>query len=131
KILDRKNNEIEELKTLYETKQNDSEETIRKLEKKVQTLLRESQVIRESKESQISELKKMCEQSTECLKNEWEKKLHGAVAEMEQDKFELQKRHTENIQELLDDTNTRLLKMESDYMAQAKATVSISRLAAI
>lgn len=41
----------------------------------VQTLLRESQIIRETKEAQILELKKMCEQSAESLKNEWEKKV--------------------------------------------------------
>nr|XP_015211697.1 PREDICTED: centrosomal protein of 112 kDa isoform X3 [Lepisosteus oculatus] len=122
KILDRKNNEIEELKTLYRNKQKESEETIRKLEKKVQSLVRESQVIRESKEQQIAELKKISDQSADSLKNEWEKKLHNAVAEMEQEKFELQKKHTENIQELLDDTNARLAKMEAEYGAQTQAT---------
>nr|XP_033817620.1 centrosomal protein of 112 kDa isoform X3 [Geotrypetes seraphini] len=127
KILDRKNNEIEELKTMHRSKQNESGEVIRKLEKKVQTLVRESQVIRESKEKQISELKKLCDQSTDSLKNEWEKKLHSAVADMEQEKFELQKKHTENIQELLDDTNTRLLKMEAEYVSQTKATSQMVR----
>ncbi|XP_063097753.1 centrosomal protein of 112 kDa isoform X2 [Cavia porcellus] len=122
KILERKNNEIEELKTLYKKKQNETEETIRKLEKKVQTLIRDCQIIRETKENQIAELKKICEQSTETLNNDWEKKLHNAVAEMEKEKFELQKRHTENIQELLEDTNVRLNKMECDYMAQTQST---------
>ncbi|XP_069055982.1 centrosomal protein of 112 kDa isoform X2 [Pleurodeles waltl] len=122
KILDRKNSETEELKMLYRNKQNESEETIRKLEKKVQTLVRESQVIRESKERQIAELKKMCEQSTESVRNEWEKKLHMAVAEMEHGKLELQHKHTENIQALLDDTNARLIKMEADYLAQTEET---------
>ncbi|KAM5273364.1 centrosomal protein of 112 kDa [Ctenodactylus gundi] len=122
KILERKNNEIEELKTLYKKKQCETEETIRKLEKKVQTLIRDCQVIRETKENQIAELKKICEQSTECLNNDWEKKLHNAVAEMEKEKFELQKRHTENIQELLEDTNVRLNKMEGEYIAQTKST---------
>ncbi|XP_075034140.1 centrosomal protein of 112 kDa isoform X2 [Mixophyes fleayi] len=122
KILDRKNNELEELKALYRTKQDESEETIRKFEKKVQTLLRESQLIRETKDAQILELKKLCDQSADTLKNEWEKKLHNAVADMEQEKFELQKKHTENIQELLDDTNARLLKMEGDYVLQTNAT---------
>uniref|UniRef100_A0ACB8EL59 Uncharacterized protein n=2 Tax=Sphaerodactylus townsendi TaxID=933632 RepID=A0ACB8EL59_9SAUR len=75
KILDRKNNEIEVLKALYKTKQNEAEETIQKLEKKVQTLVRESQFIRETKEKQIVELKKLCEQSTDSLNNDWEKKL--------------------------------------------------------
>ncbi|XP_039181450.1 centrosomal protein of 112 kDa isoform X6 [Crotalus tigris] len=123
KILDRKNNEIEVLKSLYITKQNEAEETIQKLEKKVQTLVRESQVIREAQEKQILELKKLCEHSTDSLNNEWEKKLHNAVAEMEKDKFNLQKKHTENIQELLEDTNARLSKMEAEYLAETKTTI--------
>ncbi|XP_053231333.1 centrosomal protein of 112 kDa isoform X2 [Podarcis raffonei] len=122
KILDRKNNETEVLKTLYKTKQSEAEETIRKLEKKVQTLVRESQVVREAKEKQIAELKKLCEQSTDSLNNEWEKRLHNAMAEMEKEKFDLQKKHTENIQELLEDTNARLSKMEAEYLAQNKST---------
>uniref|UniRef100_A0A8C6BUJ8 Centrosomal protein 112 n=1 Tax=Monodon monoceros TaxID=40151 RepID=A0A8C6BUJ8_MONMO len=127
KILERKNNEIEEMKTLYKKKQNETEETIRKLEKKVQTLVRECQVIRETKDNQIAELKKICEQSTEYLNNDWEKKLHNAVAEMEKEKFELQKQHTENIQELLEDTNIRLNKMEGEYMAQTQSTRQMIR----
>ncbi|XP_040386894.1 centrosomal protein of 112 kDa isoform X6 [Cygnus olor] len=122
KILDRKNDEIEVLKSLYKTKQNEAEETIRKLEKKVQTLVRESQVIREAKEKQIVELKKMCEQSTDSLNNEWEKRLHNAVAEMEKEKFNIRKKHTQDMQELLEDTNARLSKMEEDYLEQIKST---------
>ncbi|XP_028456384.1 centrosomal protein of 112 kDa isoform X2 [Perca flavescens] len=122
KILDRKNGEIEEMKSIYRAKQKESEEMTRKLEKKVQSVLRESQVICESKEKQIAELKKMSDQSTDSLKNEWEKKLHAAVTEMEQEKFELQKKHTENIQELLEDTNLRLAKMEAEYNARSQAT---------
>ncbi|NWH34378.1 CE112 protein, partial [Chloropsis hardwickii] len=75
KILDRKNDEIDVLKSTYIKKQKEAEETIRKLEKKVQTLVRESQVVREAKEQQIVELKKMCEQSNDCLNNEWEKRV--------------------------------------------------------
>lgn len=122
KILERKNSEIDELKTLYKKKQNESEETIRKLEKKVQTLVRDCQVIRETKENQITELKKLCEQSTEFLNNDWGKKLHGAVADMEKEKLELQRRHTEGIQALLEDTNARLSRMEGEYLAQTQCT---------
>nr|XP_046270515.1 centrosomal protein of 112 kDa isoform X2 [Scatophagus argus] len=122
KILDRKNGEIEEMKRMYRAKQKESEEIIHKLEKKVQSVLRESQVICESKEKQIAELKKMSDQSTDSIKNEWEKKLHAAVTEMEQEKFELQKKHTENIQELLEDTNTRLANMEAEYNTRSQAT---------
>uniref|UniRef100_A0A8C6PLQ9 Centrosomal protein 112 n=1 Tax=Nothobranchius furzeri TaxID=105023 RepID=A0A8C6PLQ9_NOTFU len=112
KILDRKNGEIDEMKSLYRAKQKESEEMIRKLEKKVQSVLRESQVICESKEKQISELKKMSDHSADSIRNELEKKLHAAVADMEQEKYKMQKKHTENIQELLEDTNQRLARME-------------------
>ncbi|NXL41422.1 CE112 protein, partial [Podilymbus podiceps] len=122
KILDRKNDEIEVLKSLYKNKQNEAEETIRKLEKKVQTLVRESQVVREAKEKQIAELKKMCTQSNDTLNNEWEKRLHNAVADMEKEKFNIRKKHTEDMQELLEDTNARLSKMEEDYLEQIKST---------
>ncbi|XP_007886934.2 centrosomal protein of 112 kDa isoform X2 [Callorhinchus milii] len=122
KILERKNNEIEELKALCRSKQKEAEEMNKNLERRVQSLVRESQRIRESKEQQIAELKKMAEQSADCLKNDWEKKLHNIVADLEQEKFELQKKHTGNIQELLEDTNSRLGKMEAEYSAQTKAT---------
>ncbi|XP_060748864.1 centrosomal protein of 112 kDa isoform X4 [Tachysurus vachellii] len=122
KILHRKNGEIEELKNLHRSKMKEAEEAVRALEKKVQSLLRESQVIRQSKDKQIAELKKMLDQSADSLKNEWEKKLHTVIAQMEQQKFELQKKHTDNIQELLEDTNQRLAKMEADYGTQARAT---------
>ncbi|XP_029424261.1 centrosomal protein of 112 kDa isoform X13 [Nannospalax galili] len=41
---------------------------------------------------------------------------------MEKEKFELQKRHNETIQELLEDTNVRLNKMEGEYMMQTQST---------
>lgn len=51
--------------------------------------------------------------------------LHTAAAEMELQKFELQKKHSDNIQELLDDTNIRVAKMEAEYSSRLQATVSI------
>lgn len=41
----------------------------------VQVLLRESQIISESKDKQIAELKMMSEHSADSLRNEWEKKV--------------------------------------------------------
>jgi len=46
------------------------------------------------------------------------------MAETEREKYELQKSHTRNIQELLDDTNRRLAAMEDEYNSQTQATVS-------
>nr|XP_040047728.1 centrosomal protein of 112 kDa-like isoform X2 [Gasterosteus aculeatus aculeatus] len=127
KILDRKNGEIEETKSLHRAKQKESEETIRKLERKVQSVTRESQAACESREKLIAELKKTSDQSTDSLRNEWEKKLHAAVTEMEQDKFKLQTKHTENIQELLEDTNLRLAQMEAEYIARSRAAEQTER----
>ena len=50
--------------------------------------------------------------------------LNDKIAEFEQEKFEMQKQHTQNIQELLDETNQRLQKMETEYNQQNAATVS-------
>lgn len=50
--------------------------------------------------------------------------LNDKVAEFEQEKFEMQKQHTQNIQELLDETNQRLQKMETEYNQQNSTTVS-------
>lgn len=45
------------------------------------------------------------------------------MADFEQEKFDLQKFHTRAIQDLLEDTNGRLSKMEAEYNAQATANV--------
>ncbi|NXH15933.1 CE112 protein, partial [Bucco capensis] len=127
KILDRKNNEIEELKSLHQTKLNEAEEMNRKLEKKVQTLVRELNFFTEVKNKQITELKKKCEQSNNTLNNEWEKKLHDAVAEMEKEKFNIQKQHREAMQKLLEDANARLSKREEESLEQNKSTDEIIR----
>lgn len=50
--------------------------------------------------------------------------LNDKIAEFEQEKFEMQKQHTQNIQELLDETNDRLQKMETEYNQQNTTTVS-------
>ncbi|XP_066292704.1 centrosomal protein of 112 kDa-like isoform X1 [Branchiostoma lanceolatum] len=127
KILDRKNEEMEDVKQHYRGKQQELEEQVKKLEKKCQSLVKESQVIRENRDRQIVELKKMTEQTTASTQNEYEKRLHDMVADFEQEKFDMQKQHTKNIQELLDDTNNRLQKMEQEYQAQAASTGSVVR----
>lgn len=48
----------------------------------VQCVLRESQVICDSKDRQIAELKKMSEQSADSLKNESEKKVRRKVKQL-------------------------------------------------
>ncbi|XP_078313644.1 centrosomal protein of 112 kDa-like isoform X4 [Crassostrea virginica] len=122
KILDRKNAEIEELKSNYRTKAKDLEETIGKLERKIQNIGKDTQQVIETKDKQITELKRMLEESTEVRNNQFEKKMNDMIAEFEQEKFEMQKQHTKNIQDILDDTNTRLQKMEKEYGQQTAST---------
>lgn len=127
KILDRKNSEIEDVKSHYRSKTKEVEETITKLERKVQTLVKEASVVRETKDKQIMELKKMVEMTSDSQRSEYEKRLHDMETDCEQQKFELQKLHTRNIQEILDDTNSRLQRMEAEYNQQATSTTSIIR----
>ena len=68
-ILDRKNSEIDEAKGQYKKKLETAEEEISKLEKKVQTVLRDAQIVRENKDLQIGELKKLAEESTTSKNN--------------------------------------------------------------
>ena len=51
--------------------------------------------------------------------------LHENMADFEQEKFEMQKQQTKAIQDILDDTNTRLHKMELEYNTQVDNHVSI------
>ena len=57
--------------------------------------------------------------------------MNDKIAEFEQEKFEMQKQHTQNIQELLDETNQRLQKMETEYNQQNATTVSTLALTTI
>lgn len=62
-ILDRKNAEIDDAKSQSKRKLETAEDEITKLEKKVQTVLRDAQIVRENKDSQIAELKILAEES--------------------------------------------------------------------
>jgi centrosomal protein CEP112 len=46
--------------------------------------------------------------------------LHDKIAEYEQEKFDMQKKHTQEIQEILDETNARIGKMESENNQQVE-----------
>ncbi|PIK53212.1 putative centrosomal protein [Apostichopus japonicus] len=118
KILDRKNAEIEEMKHQYRSKTKDLEETNKKLERKVHSATRDVASVKETKDKQIRELRKMLEQTNQTSQNHFEKMLQGALADIEQEKFEMQKEHTKGIQDILEDTNIRLQKMEMEYNEQ-------------
>lgn len=120
KILDRKNAEMDEMKTHYRKKVADLEETNRKLDRKLQALTKDYGHAKESRDKQIAELRKMVEHSSQSTLNDYEKRLHDAMADFEQEKFEMQKKQTSAIQEILEDTNSKLHQMEIEYNAQVQ-----------
>lgn len=122
KILDRKNMELEEVKSHYRNKITEMEAAAKKQERKVSQLVRDAQTMKEQRDAQLAELKTLAEQNGETAQHDFEKKLNDKVAEFEQEKFEMQKQHTQNIQELLDETNQRLQKMETEYNQQNSTT---------
>ncbi|XP_071946216.1 centrosomal protein of 112 kDa-like [Antedon mediterranea] len=129
KILDRKNAELEDITNHYRSKGSELEENKRKLDKKVNMLTNEVTLLKESKERQVTELKAVMEHKAKTSQNKLEKMMHDAVADFEQEKLEMQKLHTKNIQDILQDTNARLQQMEEDYGTQVnKHTTVISQL---
>ena len=52
--------------------------------------------------------------------------LHEMTAQLELEKFDLQKQHTRAIQEILEDTNARLQRMEAEYSSQVDTHVKPS-----
>ncbi|XP_030683608.1 centrosomal protein of 112 kDa-like isoform X1 [Nomascus leucogenys] len=124
KILERKNNEIEELKTLYRRKQHETEETIRKLGKKAWTLLRDYEVISKTKEDQTAELKKMCEQSMESLNNNWEKKASSMIEELEQNVCQLKQQLQES--QIQTKEQLRIIDIRREYETKLKGLMPAS-----
>lgn len=57
------------MKGQYKKKLEVSEEEVGKLEKKMQSVLRDAQIVRENKDSQIAELKKLAEESSTAKMN--------------------------------------------------------------
>ncbi|KAK3726631.1 hypothetical protein QZH41_012284 [Actinostola sp. cb2023] len=122
KILDRKNMELEEIKSHYRNKITELEGLIKKQERKLSQVSRDTTAIKEQKDKQITELKSLANQTGESAFHDYEKKLSDKIADFESEKIEMQKQHTNNIQELLDETNQRLQKMEEEYSQQTAST---------
>ncbi|XP_055954492.1 centrosomal protein of 112 kDa isoform X3 [Patella vulgata] len=137
KVIERKNLEVEDLKSEYNEKVQELEDVVAKLDKKVQSVVKESNMVRESKEKQVSELKKMVEDTDQSKKLQYEKKeetkaclkekskLHDLLHEFEQEKFEMQNHHSRNVQEVLEETDVKLRRMEKEYGQQTTSTSNI------
>ena len=85
-------------------------------EKKLSNLQTES-------EEKIHKIKNETTMFLDTNKKENEKKIIDLINSYEKDKFELQKQHTSAFQELVEETNLRLKKVECEYNSQQSITV--------
>eukprot|EP00795_Rhopilema_esculentum_P009370 gene9370-17075_t len=67
-------------------------------------------------EKEVEELKAIIKQNKVNAEHELERRVLERVADFEKEKFNMQKEHAQNIQELLDETSERLKKIEHEYL---------------
>ncbi|CAF1380629.1 unnamed protein product, partial [Adineta steineri] len=113
--------ELEALKTRYETKLTTLEDGNKQLEMILEQLNEENKRLKFDTEHQKQQIK--AEQITiqehlKDLQNEMERKIHEVRAFHESEKQEIRRQNSRTHQDLLDETNQRLKKMESDYKSQ-------------
>ncbi len=64
------------------------------------------------------------EEQLDRKQGEYEKKLNDVLGNCENEKFELQKQHARVFQDLVDETNNRLKKVEDEHREQQRVMVS-------
>eukprot|EP00112_Aurelia_sp_Birch-Aquarium-sp1_P014045 Seg3001.2 transcript_id=Seg3001.2/GoldUCD/mRNA.D3Y31 product="Centrosomal protein of 112 kDa" protein_id=Seg3001.2/GoldUCD/D3Y31 len=121
KVLDRKNTELEGIKSLYRNKMNEHDEIKRRQDKRITKLTRDLNHAIDRNEKEVQELKAIIQQNKVNAEHELERRIHDKIAEFEQEKFIMQKEHSQNIQELLDETNQRLKKIENEYLQKIES----------
>lgn len=127
KILDRKNSELEEIKSRFRSKMTELEGRVKNQDRRIVLQAREIDSLKVQRDKQLCEMKNIAQEKGMSIQIDLEKKLHDKIAENEQEKFEMQKKHTHDIQEILDETNQRLQKMESENGQQVESLNSIVR----
>ena len=68
--------------------------------------------MKRGKDRQIAEIKNLAHSNLETLQKEYESKITSLNSQFEDDRERLEQAHADSIQELIDDTNKRLQKME-------------------
>jgi centrosomal protein CEP112 len=119
-MLDHKNTEIEIVKAESRQKVQDAELTMEALERKVNQLEKESQHVREHKDKQMNELKTKVQQKIQDLTSDLDARLEEAAVETERQKLTLKQKNTRQMQELVEETNERLRRMEAEYSTQSE-----------
>merc|ERR1711962_701354 len=91
KVLDRKNTELTDAKKYYQSKIEDLEDSLKKQDKKVTSLSREFHRLKDMHSKEKQQLNRAIEQASISASQRYEKLYHDKVAEIEKEKFDLQK----------------------------------------
>ena len=88
------------------------ESKTKELAGKLTALTQEADAMKRGKDRQIAEIKSLAHSNLETLQKEYENKIANLNSHFEEDRERLEQAHADSIQELIDDTNKRLHKME-------------------
>lgn len=80
---------------------------------------------REENESRLNEVRNRTETTCEKRLMDTEKKFNDMISKYEKDKFEMQVQHAKAFQDLVDETNTRLKRVEQEYNDQQNVNVRL------
>ena len=97
---------------MFRKKISDLECKSKELADKLTALSQEADAMRRGKDRQLSEVKNLAQTNLETLQREYEAKIQSLNAQFDDDRTGLEQAHAENVQELVEDTNRRLQKME-------------------
>ncbi|CAF1283970.1 unnamed protein product [Adineta steineri] len=120
-MIDTKNNEVDTLKHRYESKLRELEETNRQLEIQSGQIQEENKRLKieiEHGKQQNRLDQKSTQQHLKESESDAERKIHELKTLHENEKQEMKRSHSRIYQDLLDETNQRLKKMENEYKFQ-------------
>ena len=100
------------VRIFFRKKITDLECKSKELGDKLAALSQEADAMRRGKDRQLAEVKNLAQTNLETLQREYEAKIQSLHAQFENDRTGLEQAHAENVQELVEDTNRRLQKME-------------------
>ncbi|XP_076452775.1 uncharacterized protein LOC143288305 [Babylonia areolata] len=118
KIWAQKNREVENVKSDQLNRIHTMEATVRKLEKKVQTLSTNLDWVQQSKDRQILELQGDSS-STDNQRSVFEQMIEDLEESFMEERRQLETEHAEELGQLIQDTSTRLQRLEDDYALKA------------
>ncbi|XP_057311173.1 centrosomal protein of 112 kDa-like [Hydractinia symbiolongicarpus] len=124
KILDRKNNEITDVKSYYQKKIAELENSLQQHGKTEKQLNDDMMIIREKHALEVDELKDAIRRSAANTATEYEKVMYDKLSDFENEIFNLQKVHRQNINELVAEADGKMKIMTDGFSKERKEMAS-------